>query len=70
MIKKRGFELKVLVTGGAVFIGSNLVERLSRDRHSVLVFDNLSTGDLGKQRKFEAKIPLETGINYLIREGK
>jgi len=33
-----------LVTGGAGFIGSHLVEALIRDRHQVRVLDNLSTG--------------------------
>jgi UDP-glucose 4-epimerase len=35
---------RVLVTGGAGFIGSHLAERLLRDGHPVRVFDNLSTG--------------------------
>ncbi len=35
---------KVLVTGGAGFIGSNLTDRLIRDGHEVLILDNLSTG--------------------------
>jgi UDP-glucose 4-epimerase len=35
---------KVLVTGGAGFIGSNLAERLVRDGHDVRVLDNFSTG--------------------------
>lgn len=34
--------MKVLVTGGAGFIGSNLVERLYDDGHDVVVIDNLS----------------------------
>ena len=38
--------MKTLVTGGAGFIGSHLVERLLRDSHSVAVLDNLSTGRL------------------------
>jgi nucleoside-diphosphate-sugar epimerase len=35
---------RVLVTGGAGFIGSNLAERLCREGHSVRVLDNLTTG--------------------------
>lgn len=36
----------VIVTGGAGFIGSNLVERLVEEGYEVTVFDNLSTGNL------------------------
>jgi UDP-glucuronate decarboxylase len=37
-------ERRVLVTGGAGFIGSHLCERLLRDGHEVLCVDNLYTG--------------------------
>lgn len=36
--------MNILVTGGAGFIGSNLVERLIHDGHRVTIIDNLSTG--------------------------
>jgi UDP-glucose 4-epimerase len=40
--------MKILVTGAAGFIGSNLVDRLLADGHFVVGYDNFSTG----QRRF------------------
>jgi UDP-glucose 4-epimerase len=37
-------EMRILVTGGAGFIGSHLCERLVNDGHTVSVLDNFSTG--------------------------
>ena len=36
--------MKVMVTGGAGFIGSHLVDRLIQEGHEAVVVDNLSTG--------------------------
>src|SRR5688500_423652 len=38
------FEMKALVTGGAGFIGSNLVKHLVAEGHEVTVLDNLTSG--------------------------
>jgi UDP-glucose 4-epimerase len=48
--------MKCLVTGGAGFIGSNLVEKLIQLKHDVTVLDNLSTGRLSNLNKFISKI--------------
>jgi ADP-L-glycero-D-manno-heptose 6-epimerase len=37
--------VRVLVTGGAGFIGSNLAKRLTTDGHAVVVLDDFSSGD-------------------------
>jgi UDP-glucose 4-epimerase len=37
--------MKILVTGGAGFIGSHVVDRLMAEDHKLLVLDNLSSGD-------------------------
>jgi len=38
----RRIELKIFVTGGAGFIGKNLVKSLIKNNHNVTIFDNLS----------------------------
>ena len=37
--------MKYMVTGGAGFIGSNIVDRLMNEGHEVVVYDNLSSGN-------------------------
>ena len=36
--------MKYLVTGGAGFVGTNLIKRLVKDGHEVVSVDNYSTG--------------------------
>lgn len=43
---------RILVTGGAGFVGSNLCERLLREGHSVICADNLYTGSLDNIKEF------------------
>ena len=50
--------MRCIVTGGAGFIGSNLVDRLVNEGHEVIVIDNLSTGkkeNLNEEVKFYHK---------------
>ena len=37
--------MKILITGGAGFIGSHLTERLLKEGHSVIILDNFHTGN-------------------------
>ncbi|MDA4122810.1 MAG: SDR family oxidoreductase [Thaumarchaeota archaeon] len=55
---------KVLVTGGAGFIGSNLVDRLVREGYRVGILDNFSTGEISNINKAdieEGRIQLHRG---------
>lgn len=69
--------MNCLVTGGAGFIGSHLVDRLIKEDHQVIVIDNLSTGkreNLNPQATFwQADIrdlkkirPFFQGIDYVF----
>ena len=55
--------MRILVTGGAGFIGSHLCERLISDGHTVTAIDNFSTGR-------ESNLTgLEGSINFTLVEG-
>ncbi len=53
--------MKVLVTGGAGFIGSHLVRWLCSQGHRVLVLDNFSTGKQERLTSFQAEVTLIEG---------
>ena len=56
-----------LVTGGAGFIGSHIVERLVREGHHVRVLDDLSSGKESNLESFRSEIELVRGD---IRDAK
>ncbi|MBD3353461.1 MAG: NAD-dependent epimerase/dehydratase family protein [Candidatus Lokiarchaeota archaeon] len=56
-------EKKILVTGGAGFIGSHLVDQLIQRGHDVTIFDALVPENFGKNRKKPAYIP--EGVQFI-----
>ncbi|MBL0386955.1 NAD-dependent epimerase/dehydratase family protein [Tumebacillus sp. ITR2] len=65
--------MKVLVTGGAGFVGSHIVDECLRKGHDVVVMDNLATGtrnNLNPEAKFlEMDITDPRLINVIREEG-
>ena len=65
---------KVVVTGGAGFIGSHLVDRLIEDKHDVVVIDNLYAGNRENVNKKSIFYPIdirdEFALDNLFKEFK
>src|ERR1700688_2725719 len=53
--------MRYLVTGGAGFIGSNIVDELVRRGEQVVVFDDLSSGKEANLAGVRSKIDLRVG---------
>jgi len=60
--------MRCLVTGGAGFIGSNLVDRLIEDGHKVQVWDDLSTGNKLNVNPFAYFVNCDIAGNYEARK--
>jgi UDP-glucose 4-epimerase len=59
--------MKVLVTGGAGFIGTNLCKRLLKDNYEVWSFDNYSTGN--RENEIEGVKYCEIDVTNGIKDG-
>ena len=65
--------MKILVTGGAGFIGSHLVNRLIQLGHEVVVVDNLATGcrhNLNPRARFYEASLLDSSLDEIFRREK
>lgn len=64
--------MKILITGGAGFIGSHLTEAYLREGHEVYIIDNLSTGTLDNIKHLQEShayhkrlfVTIDTVLNY------
>jgi len=59
--------MRILLTGGAGFIGSHLAERLLTDGHEVIVLDNLVTGHYDNIKHLEAN-PRFSFVDHNVSE--
>ncbi|MDO5089659.1 MAG: SDR family NAD(P)-dependent oxidoreductase, partial [Leptotrichiaceae bacterium] len=75
---------KILITGGAGFIGSHIAERFDRENHEIIIVDNLVGGkkenishlknvkfyetDIRDRKNLEKIFEENKGINYVFHE--
>jgi mannan polymerase II complex MNN10 subunit len=55
--------MKILITGGAGFIGSHLAEKLLAEGHHVTILDNLSTGRYANIAHVDQSQPMDILIS-------
>ena len=65
--------MRILVTGGAGFIGSHLTRRLLQADHEVVVLDNLTTGlreNIPPQAEFVSMDICDDGLAAVVANGR
>lgn len=65
--------MRILVTGGAGFIGSHIVDGFLVEGHQVTVVDNLSTGkreNLNQKAEFHEMDVCDLNLERVLRDGK
>lgn len=60
--------MKILVTGGAGFIGSHIVDRLIGEGHKVFVVDDLSTGNMENIRQHQNNENFRLTVDTILNE--
>lgn len=60
--------MKVLITGGAGFVGSHLADKLHREGHDITVIDDLSTGRYSNVAHLEGKERFRLIIDTVLNE--
>ncbi len=61
--------MKVLVTGGAGFVGTNLIKRLLKDGYEVVSIDNYSTGKKENEQDGCLYYDYDLSYNYIRDDG-
>jgi UDP-glucose 4-epimerase len=61
--------MRILITGGAGFVGSHLTDRLISDGHSVVIFDDVSTGRLENLKQYKSNSNFEYINGSVLDQG-
>ena len=60
--------MKILITGGAGFVGSHLADRLIKDGNEITVIDDLSTGRYSNVAHLEGNVNFRLIIDTVLNQ--